>query len=117
MRRPVLFWHNYKSVTMVGMGVKARENREGLRILCCVSKASGHLGASVFSLKEPVATSRPLAAGAHTLKIFPTGVSGEMRQQSAVLSGLPALACRGQRWAQSHSAITNQTSKGGGESA
>lgn len=52
MRRPVLFWHDYKSVTMVGMEVKSWENREGLRILCCFSKASGHLGASVFSLKS-----------------------------------------------------------------
>lgn len=32
MRRPVLFWHNYKSVTMVGREIKTRENRESLRI-------------------------------------------------------------------------------------
>lgn len=32
MRRPVLFWHNYKSVTAVWMEGKSQENSEGLRI-------------------------------------------------------------------------------------
>lgn len=51
MQRPVLFRHNHKRLTMVRMKVKLRENREGLRILCCISKVSGHLGASA-SLKS-----------------------------------------------------------------
>lgn len=67
MQRPVLFWHNYKSVTTVLMDITSRENSEGLRIPCCISKVSGHLGASASSLKILGQCHGPLETGAHTL--------------------------------------------------
>lgn len=63
MQRPVLFRHNHKSLTMVRMRVKLRENREGLRIPRCISTVSGRLGAS-GSLKSLQRGQDPAAVAA-----------------------------------------------------